>query len=250
MVVAVQSRIDERWLEANTNEDLSFIERLSRYTSTTFGSFRSLSLIKSCSKLRNELGSTPSVVAQNLEKMAAISMSGLGLVRLPAVTKDAYDVLLDLGEEDGVSFFRKAAIAFRNTMEAIMTWCNASVFVLSNPLLRRAAQIADFGYDSADLCLSVNDYYLASTYEEASSGEIKEVFTHTRKYFMLRVAKAVLSIATAVFTAIMLMAGMQLLPSVLAIFLSLATTLTAFRRDLFKEEGKYKLIDLKGPVLF
>jgi hypothetical protein len=63
------------------------------------------------------------------------------------------------------------------------------------------------------------------------------------------VVKATLSVAAADFALIMLLTGVQILPLVLAILLSLTTTIVAIRRDIFKNESRFQLIDLNRPML-
>ena len=177
----------------------SYISQLMKYPDGTVGAIRSLSLVRNISRLRNHLGPTPSLLAKELEKTSKGAISGVGLLLLPKATYGAYQSISKLSESDNSNTERKTAVAIRDTLEAVIAWGNFGAFVSANPALRYVCQLADLGNDSADFCISACDYQRVSLLEDAASGDIKEAFTHTRKYQMLRIAKAFLSIAAAFF---------------------------------------------------
>ncbi|MBX7067248.1 MAG: hypothetical protein K1X28_08460 [Parachlamydiales bacterium] len=240
MTVAVQN--------TNYSENKTFLGRFVDYTGSAVGAMRECSMIRGVCRLYNAVVANPSPVASTVEGVAGTTVTGLGIVRLPSATRAAIEDVAKAG--DDTPGWRKIGVAFRSVMDAVFAWTSVGAFVTSNPTLRNVATVADFSQDSADLAIAVADHNQLTRYEKAASGDVKEAFAHSRKYNMLRVAKAVLSVAAGVFAMWMLMTGVTILPLVLTILLSLATTMVAIRRDLYKDEGKFKLIDLHHSYSF
>ena len=229
--------VNQNWLNQNKNEKErpSCLNRLVEYSGSTAGSIRYLSVLRNALKL--------SGAAQPIADAAGTAISTIGLVRWPAAMKDAYTAVSNLTSAQGPVEVR-AGVAVRDVMEAVASCCKASAFIKANPVLQNVSQWADLAGDGADLGLSIDGYKRSSARENGTVGEVKEAYSHSRKYYMLRIAKAVLSFASAFFAALMIVTGMRILPVVLAILMSLAATLVAIRRDLYREEGKYKFIDV------
>ncbi len=246
MVIA----IDQNWLDKNQNSkaDQAFFTRLIEYPGRAIGALRSLSLIRTISRIYNEVVAVPSPALRLLEKNLGTAMSGIGLVNLPSATKEAYLSLSKLGQNDGVSPEKKTSLAVRSVLDAVSSWGLSWAFLFGTPLARQTAALAEFGFDATDLGVSIAEHNQALHYEEVSTGQVKEAFAHTRKYQMLRIAKAILSIATGVLALLSLFFGMTILPAILSLLLAATATMVAARRDLLKEEGKYQVIDLSQSI--
>ncbi len=213
----------------------NFFTRFVEYSGTTIGLIRDLSLVRGVCRLYHEvLG--PSEVAKNMASNTGTAMAAVGVVLLPGVVAEAVTSIAKLGKDDGASTARKTAVAVQNTFGAAHAVAGAGAFVLGLPL-RNVATLLDAGQDVVDLGVSVADYRKVSQLEEASAGELKESYAHTRQYNLLRIVKAVLAVTSGIFAALFILHGWQLLPLIAAIFLSIATTLVAIRRDMFKSEG-------------
>ena len=231
------------------DEDRTFLGGFIEYTGSAIGQLRSWSLIRSVSRLYNEFSQSPSSAATAVDTTAGTAISALGVVLVPMRTKDAYGAIVSIGNQDGIPLQRKIDLATRASMEAASSWMSAGVWVTGNPALRSATAVTDLTQDVVDLKVSVEDYRAASNYETLASGDVLEALEHTRKYQMFRIVKAVLSVAAALFAIMMLLTGIQILPLVLAILLTLTTTIVAIRRDIFKNEGRFQLIDLNRPAV-
>lgn len=231
------------------NEDRTFLGSFVDYTGTAVGQLRSWSLVRSVSRLFNALSPTSSSGATAAIGVADTAISAIGVVLVPARTKDAYQSIVKIGDADGVPLQRKIDLAMRDTMEAASSWMGAAAWITRNPALESATSITNLTQDAADLKVAAENYRAASSFESLASGDVLEALEHTRKYHLLRIIKATLSVAAAIFALIMLLTGVQILPLVLAILLSLTTTIVAIRRDIFKNEGRFQLIDLNRPAL-
>lgn len=231
------------------DEDRTFLGSFIDYTGTAVGQLRSWGLIRSVSRLFNALSPTPSSGAAFAETSANTAISAIGAVCVPMRTKEAYQALAKIGDVDGVPLQRKIDLATRATMEAASSWMSTAAWVTKTPALDSATSIANLTQDVADLKIAAEDYKAASNYESLATGDVKEALEHTRKYHLLRVVKAVLSTAAAVFALMMIFTGIQVLPLALAVLLSLTTTIVAIRRDIFKNESRFQVIDFNRPVL-
>lgn len=244
MAITVNAKREQIFLEENEKVNHSLFQRFIDYTSNTSGVSSLLSLIKNVSRLSNALSESSLSVATRLDSAATVSSSAIGIVRLPNVTKKAFDSLSSIQKDDGVSVERKTAEAFSATYQAFGAWWGAAQFLgLENPVLKKATTLLDLGADSTDLCLSVSDYKTAVSCESLAKGDVKDVYTHAKKYQMLRIAKAVFSVASAILAVIGLVAGVQL-PLIAGLILAIVTTLLAIRRDSYKDEGRFKLLDV------
>lgn len=254
MSLAIQNtaiRIDENWLNENRNEkaDQTFLTQFSEYTGRVIGALRTLQVTKGCAKLRNNIGLSPSPVAASLENSAGVAISALGIVRLPSATQDAVKAVAALNQDDGIPVERKVGKAVRDTMDAISAWVYAFIFFTGNLAFLGVARVSDLANDGADLGISAADYNKAVQCEAAASGDVKKVFTHTKNYNMLRIAKAVASLASAVFALILFLTGAQLVSVIALTLLSITTALFAIRRDLYKEEGPHPIINFDRSVI-
>lgn len=231
------------------DENQTFLGRFVEYTGSSIGAIRSLSLMRGISRLYNQTVSTPSSTMETLDTTASAGISAIGIVLLPYRTQETYQLVSDLRNSDGTPMQRKVELAMRSSMDTVSAWMSTGAVLTGNPTFRNISVITDFTQDVADLKIAADDYKSTSDYEVFASGEVKEALAHTRKYHLLRIAKATLSIAAALFALLMIFTGVQLLPLVLAILLSLTTTIVAIRRDIFKNEGKFRLIDLNRPLM-
>lgn len=254
MTTAVQNtsiRIDQDWVAKNQNEKAgkSFLGHFGDYTGKAIGAFRALQVIKGVSKLWNEVVPNHSPVVKSLENGTGAAMAGLGIVRLPSATSDAVGRVVDLAKDNGVSIDRKVGLAIKDVTDAVTTWIFSAMFLTGKATFVPVAQFADLAGDTADLAISAADYKKAAACEAASSGDIKEAFTHTKNYNMLRIAKAVVSVVSALLAVMSLLAGAQLISTVSLILISLTSALLAIRRDVYKDEGRFQVINFDKSVL-
>jgi hypothetical protein len=130
---------------------------------------------------------------------------------------------------------RKVGIAIKDSMDAISAWGNSFSFVMNNPSVRSLTQFTDLTTDVCDFSLSVSDYSAAEKLEEVAIGDVKGVLTHTKNYYALRIAKAVVSVAAGILAIAMFLTGALFVPAFAMTLLSISSALLAIQRDLSKD---------------
>ncbi len=243
------TRIDKHWLSSNLNSkyDQSSIERLSDYTATSAGADRVFELVEKTARLGNEISS--STVLERLERGAGIAGTGLSLTRLPFITREVVYSLWEFGQENGIAVGRKILKVIRDVMFATSSWSLALSLLRANPSFKIISQAASLTREFSEITMAANDYKNASEFAEVAAGSVKEIFNHSKDYYLLRLVKSVMSVASLSLILLSVAVGMQLLPTVAAILLSLATSIVGAHRDLFKDSGRYAVINFDRDVL-
>jgi hypothetical protein len=254
MALVVQNtvtRIDQDWLDKNKNEKAGqpLYTTYSDYAAKAIGAFRSLQVVRGVCKLWNGTNIAPSPVVKNLEDGAGAAMTGLGIVRIPSATQDAIGRVVDLTKNDGVALDRKVALLVKDGSDALTTWIYSASYLTGASTFLGVARVADLAGDGADFGLSVDDYSKAVDCEAAASGDVKAAFTHSKNYYMLRIAKAVTSVVSAILALIFFVTGAQIVSVTALIVLSLVSALLAIRRDMYKEEGQFRVIGFDRTVI-
>jgi hypothetical protein len=227
--------IDQNWLDANRGSNGSFVEKWLDYTGKATGALRVIQVIKGLASMQVQIASTPSPVAHNLIQASGAAVSSLGVVRLPSATQDAFNAVSNLNADNGMSSERKVGIAIKDSMDAISAWGNSFSFVMNNPSVRSLTQFTDLTTDVCDFSLSVSDYSAAEKLEEVAIGDVKGVLTHTKNYYALRIAKAVVSVAAGILAIAMFLTGALFVPAFAMTLLSISSALLAIQRDLSKD---------------
>lgn len=243
--------INQNWLQENVNEkaDNSAFDHLVDFTGKATGAYRTLQISQKTvglgSEVAKELGYGISPALNEFGHKLGIGASALDLPRLPSATSEAIKSLSALRKEDDVSFFRKAIKAVRDTMDAIGAYSYASIFITANPALKPVAQAAVLTADFADLQMSTSDYSKASELEAIATGDAKVALNHSKKYYFLRILKAVASIATAILGFTVLV---SLMPVIALMIVFMSSTVFAIMRDLHKESGRFNVIKFDSEV--
>lgn len=236
------------WLQINDKAEQSLLNRTIDYTETTRGSSRSLNALRLVSELWNECAQDSSRAAQEMGKIASASLSGMGIIGLPSAVRDAYKGMLNVEKSTSDTFWRNVGGAVQDGLEAIASWMYALDLFMPHPLLGKVARSAELTEDTLDLCCSWNDYVQADTLAQIASGDAQEALIHTRDYQYWRVAKTICAVAGGVFGMLALVVGVQVLPAIAAITLSLMSTALAIRLALWETEGRFKLVDFKQQI--
>jgi hypothetical protein len=245
--------IDRKWLEENINEkaNQSIYDSISGYLSQSVGALRGMQITQKAARLANEankdLGLGSSRTLTGLDSNLGVGVSALNIPRLPSVTMEAVKSISALRADDGVNFFRKCVKAVRDFMDAVAAYGFVSIFITGNPALKTVAQAADLTTDIADLHISASDYSKASELEARATGDAKEALTHTRKYNLIRVAKATSSIAMAILGIVLVATGILFPMTALAILLVTSTAIAIFR-DLHRDWGRFNVIKFDQEV--
>jgi hypothetical protein len=243
--------INQQWLEENVNEKAgySYGRHCMEYLGKSAGAFRVAQGIQKMLTLAGVLAAkiwSMPVRATQLCCHLGSTMSTLGVLRIPSAGKDAVDSVAALGDDKNkVPFPRKVEKAVGSVADAVAAYGFAHMFVTGSPALRVVAQATDLTSDLVDVKMSVADYYKASALEKEAEGDVKVAVAHTKTYQFFRVVKAVAAVAATIFGFVLLALGM---PLVALLTVSLASTLFAILRDIYKDSGRFKVIDLDRAV--
>lgn len=237
--------VDQNWLDVNRGDDKSSIGRFLDYTGKSTGALRVIQVIKGFAQMKSLVSTTPSPVADNLVRASGAAVSSLGIVRLPSVTQDAFNAVSNLSVDNGVSSERKAGTAIKDSMDAVSAWGNSLSFVANIPNIRNFTQLTDLTTDVCDFGLSISDYSMAEKFEEVATGDVKNVFTRTKNYYMLRIAKAVVSVVSGILAIAMFLTGALFIPAIAMTLLSISSAFLAIRRDLYKDD---RVVNFDLPV--
>lgn len=222
----------------NNKFDTPFFDRVCNYTEQTFGSVRTLQFVQKPLKIINQIADTTPHMHE-LVRSTGIGLSALNLTRVFSVTSDMIRSLSNISWDD--SFAQRAVKAVRDTLEALSVYAYSFMFLVGSQTLKSLVQIPDIGYDLADLQLSYSDYSKATEKEERAAGDEKEALLHSKNYYLYRIAKDVSSLAVTALGFAVLATGSSML-ALAALTTSLANTIIAFRRDFYKDEGRFKVI--------
>lgn len=246
--------INQEWLDSNINPKAgdSLWNLYGDYLASPVGKFRNLALIQKSldfsQYLKEAMGWSRSIKVTNLTKNLSLGISSLGLLSLPKTTADAIESVTVLHQNDGVDWGRKSIKAIQNLSNLASSAIYSYGFVTTNKIPLGSAKAFDLTSDFADLHLTISDYQKTGELEKAATGQVKEAITHSKKYYLLGVIKDVISISACTF-------GFGLLafvPSVVAVTALLAASLIALifsiYRDLYKQGGKYPIIELDRVV--
>lgn len=234
--------ITQNWLNENANVDQHYMSHLVNYTDSATGAKTCMETLQKSIQLIGEI--RPMEGLRRWDSMLGTGISAFTLTFLPGATQDAVHSLGAVNQEEGRTVWN----AIRDTSDAIISYCSCATLFSQNPLIGRVSQIAEGIYDSTDLHLSYSDYYKAAEMEEHATGEVKKVFSHSKDYYWLRIARAVVSIAAMILGLFLVISGVQWISGIALIALSLASSLFAILRDTHKNSGKYSVIGFDHRV--
>lgn len=243
--------VDQNWLNANRNKkvDDSALERTCDYLSTANGAYRGLQSVEKTIQIGNEFSNQLGAHSAQFVRDLGTATAAMGMCRLPSVTSQVIKSLSAIGDQKNpTDMSRKMANAVKDTADAVLTYGYTGAFITKNTPLAIVANIADLTCNVTDVTLSVTDYTSAAKLESAASGQIKEAITHSKNYYLFRIIKATLSIASGILGLTMVALGAPLLPALALIILSVTTTIFAVMRDNYKYMGQFRVIDFDRAV--
>lgn len=238
--------INAAWIQANQRSEESYTCAYINYLQTTNGA---KTVLEASQKQINLIASiSPSLTVSKFPGSCDFSpfISALSLMLVPAALQEAWE---SLTAAQGDNWGRKSITAIRETSDAIAMGCSALSLFSSNPTMEAVASVAENAYDGSDLYLSSSGYVQAQSLEELSTGEVKDVFTHSKNYYLLRTLRAVTSIAAAVFSLFLIAFSPHWIWGVVALTLSFTASMMSIQRDAYKESGKYPIVSFDHPVL-
>jgi hypothetical protein len=222
----------------NNKFDAPFLDRLCNYTEQSFGAVRTIQFVQKPLKIVNQIADTTPHMHE-LVRNTGIGLSALNFTRVFSVTSDMIRSLNDITWDD--SFAQRAVKAVRDTLEAVSVYAYSFMFLVGTQTLKNLAQVADIGYDFSDLQMSYSHYSKAAEREERTTGDEREALSHSKNYYLYRIAKDVSSLAATALGLAVLATGSSMI-ALAALVTSFANTIIAFRRDFYKEEGRFKVV--------
>jgi hypothetical protein len=240
-------KINEAWLRENINDkaDLTYYSRFAEYANKPMGIFRIVQSWQKTLNLGRELIQAPLPAVKKLSGKLGGAVGALGVLRTPFAVEGAIESASAFHTDTEINLERRALNAMGNATDAISSCCYSHAFITGNPALITMARMADLTTDVIDLKKSSEDYAKASALEATAAGDIKVAVSHTKNYQFFRILKAVASVAAAIFGFALLALG---LPLVAILTDTLVSTLFAVMRDLYKDMGRFKVIDFDREV--
>lgn len=248
----IVARIDDAWLRKNVNDKAgyTYAQHFKEYLGQCMGAFRTTQIVQKTlnlgSALFDKVGRTPAAVRE-LSRDLGAAMSVLGVLRFPSAAagaKQSLDALHD--KTSDVSLPRRTMKAVGDVADAVACGGFAHSFITRSPALLPVAVTADFASDAVDAKVSLDDYWKAADLEKQAAGEVKVAVSHTKNYQFLRVVKAIIAVALTALGFALFALGMPLIALMMA---GVASTAFAIARDIYKESGRYKVIQLDGDVI-
>ncbi|MBU6383551.1 MAG: hypothetical protein KGQ49_04940 [Verrucomicrobia bacterium] len=233
--------INPAWLDQNRREPVGFPAAVVSYGKTTSGAQTLMTAAQRTIRLAGLM--VPSLGVSALELPLGKASDLLSVFFLPGVTKDVANSLseLEYGHE------RKILNAAKNAADATSTWCTAASLISSHEAIGHVSKISDGIFDGADLRLSYQDYRKSAELEGAATGEIKELFTHSKDYYWLRIARAVASIASMILGIVALATAHWVIGAAL-VCISLISVMFSIIRDTHEISGKYPILKFDHPI--
>jgi hypothetical protein len=245
--VTVGAHTYEASLNPSANKDA--MAQVIGYTKTVNGGFRTLQFAEKVTKVAaqilKDLGSEfSSIFKETGDKLGAVT-SGMGLLRLPEVTKDAVRVVSEPKGDlrSNVELVNKVA-------DAASAWTYAGLFFTGNPALADAAKVTDAASSVTSLALDMEDYQLVNRHLEiirTASTRIPEVeqrYADALQGAFITLVKDVCSAASAVLGLMALVLGGPLLPALVLMGIGLVSTTAAIASHFFKETRPYLKVDV------
>lgn len=182
-----------------------------------------------------------------------IAWTFLTIPRLPSVTKDALSSLKKVGEKNEVnplpgSASRKVVEAVKNTADALAMYLYTISLFAGNMAWKTAGDVPDLINNVADAQLSAQDMLLARKHIQAVEAnnldaDIHNALVHTQRYSLLKLMKAICSVASGVLGLALLALGGPILPAIALIAVSLASTVFAVMANFYKTTNQYKMVE-------
>jgi hypothetical protein len=234
--------IDRQWVDHNRQEPSSFNKNVESYLKTTSGLSKVIQLIQKPLKLVNHLraqaGQPASEVGVRVEKDLSTALSVMSLGRIRDVSANAKEAIAVIDDLDGMTVARKISRTVTALFDAFTTYCAFFTFVRPASSVGGLVRAVDLTSDLATIPVDYSDWRQAARLENQAQGEVKEAISLSRKYYMLSVAKDVVSIAGSVLG----LAFLSVLSIPKLILLSLSGTVIAISKDFLKMGGKYPVI--------
>lgn len=247
--------INKNWLTQNVNEkaDYPVYGHALEYSGKSVGAFRVLQAAQKASKFAvqviADLGKRPIAALERFSQNMGTAVGALVFPRLPFATYEAAQSITSLkGDGKGINLARRVKKAVMDTFSTVAAYGYAAAFITGNPAIIVAAQSVEIVSDLASLDMSTKDYNKSTELEAQASGEAKVALTHTKKYNFYRVVKDIVSIATAILGIVIMATGYPFIPMAVLIVVFSTTLIFSVIRDLFKEMGRYKVINFDRDV--
>lgn len=230
-------------------------EFLVDFPQTLNGGFRLLQLMERVCKVvmlvLREMGDKLAVFFEDLAGKLGLAWAVLTLPRLPKVTQDAQKAIVDWSKPPQgpiVDPLRDKLQKVHDIADATAAWGYAAALVSNNPTVKTAADVPNLVGDVTDLSMAAQDWNKAKEYlkyvDPTKTGGVHERFQNTMKYALIKLIKAVCSVASGVLGLMVLVFGGPVLPAAALLGLSLTSTIAAISAQAFKETvSTYELVD-------
>lgn len=231
----------------NPNANRTLMEHIVEANKSSYIVFRSLQLLEKVSRAASMAFDSTSDFFKSLSGKLVGAWTWLILPRLPEVTQKAWKAITHWGAVEGPegSVLRSHVEGIHALAEFGSSWCHAVSLVFGGPA-KHVGDVCDLACNSTDLVMSAGEFNLAANHldhikaSHADNQALIDRFSETRNEALLRLMKAIFSVAgTALGLTALYFGGPVLAPPVL-LAISLASTLLALTAYGYKQTAAYQ----------
>lgn len=250
----------------NPNAQRTSFEQVIEAEKSTNQAFRLLQLFdrvsKAVSMVLKEMGNALSTFFEGLADKFGTAWQALVFVRLPDVTKKAWEAVANWGAvpEGPAGYVNRDRLQrIHDLADGSAAWLYATSFVFGSMPVKNAADVINLTADASDLSMASEDYALAKKHFEqidannALQAPIRQRFQDTMGEAFLRIVKAVASVVGGVLSLMVLVFGGPVLPAAILLAISTISLLAAMAAHFKKEMSPYTKVEFfsnpKSPVV-
>lgn len=241
-------------LQPNPNVGRTPYQHAAEYTASSGGAFQTLRLCQRTAKIANEVrnlsGQGYSPVLSDIDSKCFAGWAIMGVPRLVGMTGSVAKTVADASKPSQVpgEKQRKIEKAVRDTTEMGALVGHLAGYVAKTRAFAPVANTLDLISDSTDLKIAATDLRCAVKMSKQADSEqavaqVKKNVQHTKMHAMIRVAKAVCAVVSGILGVSLMLLGGPIVPAIILIGLSLASTVLSIYAHFYKESRPFKMID-------
>jgi hypothetical protein len=238
--------INQAWMDQNKKSFASQVEPVIDYLEGTSGSARVLQVFQKGLKLSEFLGFKHKELADRLGDAA----TALSITRIRDATTRGFQSLVNTSVTDLVLFRKKSFEFIKDVGDAVATNMSLVSFFFRVSPLGHGLEVIRLAAGVADLRLTTENYFKASTLESESPLEYKHIFANEKKLLIQSILKTLAGLVGSVLALISVIMGVLVAPPLVLLIISLLSTLIAISLDLSKKFSPYKSLDLDKEITF
>ncbi len=241
-------------LQPNPNVGRTPYQHAAEYTASGAGAFQTLRLCQRTAKIANEVrhlsGQGYSPVLSDIDSKCFAGWAIMGVPRLVGMSGSVAKTVADASKPSQVpgEKQRKIEKAIRDTTEMGSLVGHLANYVARTKVFAPVANTLDLISDTTDLKIAATDLSCAvkmakQADREEAVAQVKKNVQQTKTHAMIRVAKAVCAVISGILGVSLMLLGGPIVPAIILIGLSLASTVLSIYAHFYKETRPFKMID-------